>query len=655
MLSTQVGLKKVNVFSARSSWMLAAFAISGFLTTSYTLNHFYTAGAYMLDSGWFAHLSTNSVKIPPDNPASLGGTYFSTHFSPIFIIYSALFKIFALLKLVKYSPSWFSLTQGFWVGLTAASTFSLLTIPARPNRSKYVLALPLSVLLSFNGVYLGCIAFPHFEIAIPSLLVAFFALFAENHSRIALASILLGLLVREDAGLHYAILFLLLWLYSIGKSKEYLNVRAVFWLRLALVCLAYSMLAIMCQKIFYGLGDDALRRVYLGDPMYGHVSINFLLRRVAFLLTERLYIVVPICVLLVYALRQKKLLLLIGVIATIPWFIFSLFALSDDAGTLRSYYSFPIATALLWPVISFGISPIPNNIAFDNKSNANLVLNRTAIFSVAISSAILFSGSEGNHDNTPWDRIYPHWIGKASRTMNALKNFIDSSNSKILFDDAPASLLTGTIGKGQWKYQFRFTDQQLYDAGIVVYQPKTGFASEIIKLARQSGMIHFCLIKDTKLVAISRNPPKVGCQNYKLTANLALAMSDPLFDMLPGWSHLEGVGRWTDGTFVSLPPIKIPSKSKLCITGSGYLPRKSNMIRVTLYTTQFKTRSAFFKYNESGKICFVNNPTKRDLSSSEYLDYLVINGHSSPKAQGQSSDPRNLGIFVKNIFIEVPQ
>lgn len=155
-------------------WNLGVFLIAGFFATNYTLNHFYVNGGYMLDSGWFAFLSAHSTNWPISNPPSIGGTYFSTHFSPAFYIFTALHTLLSAAGISVPDVSWFSITQGFWLALTASSIFTLLSRNSKQSTASNVFIAAASIVVAFNGVFLASIGFPHFEIAIPALLVAFF-------------------------------------------------------------------------------------------------------------------------------------------------------------------------------------------------------------------------------------------------------------------------------------------------------------------------------------------------------------------------------------------------------------------------------------------------------------------------------------------------
>jgi len=62
-------------------------------------------------------------------------------------------------------------------------------------------------LLAYNGVFLASIGFPHFEIGIPALLMAFFAARISGHKAVAWLFLCFGLFLREDAGFHYFGLF----------------------------------------------------------------------------------------------------------------------------------------------------------------------------------------------------------------------------------------------------------------------------------------------------------------------------------------------------------------------------------------------------------------------------------------------------------------
>ena len=86
----------------------------------------------------------------------------------------------------------------------------------------------LSVLCAANGISLATIGFPHIEIAIPALILLILACWTRGYRRLAWMLVPLLLMIREDAGLHLAIIVAL---FAIWRWRA----RRTSWLALGAV------------------------------------------------------------------------------------------------------------------------------------------------------------------------------------------------------------------------------------------------------------------------------------------------------------------------------------------------------------------------------------------------------------------------------------
>ncbi len=629
-------------------WILGVFLIAGFFATNYTLNHFYVNGGYMLDSGWFAFLSAHSTNWPVSNPPSIGGTYFSTHFSPAFYIFTALHTLLSAVGIGVSDVSWFSITQGFWLALTASSIFALLSCNSKPTTASNAFIAAVSIVVAFNGVFLASIGFPHFEIAIPALLVAFFASHINGHTKTAIAFLCLGLLMREDAGLHYFGLFFLLAGYLYFAKGRPISKEIRFYSLLAVSCFAYSLLAISIQKIYFNVGDNALARVYLGDPAFAHISLNFLQERLDFFARNRLYILAPIILALFLSMYKKSWGLLVGVGAVLPWIIFSLLAISFQAGTLTSYYSFPVAIALFWPAIAYAL--------FSQQNRGGLIKFRIStkdISVIALSSLVFYAGSYGNHDRSPWNNFGPKWIGQINSTHRSLDDFIQANGElKLIFDDSVASLLNSTATPLQWKYQLAFSNDDIKVSDAVLFQPGAWLTGRVKEVASTAGFRYLCHLPNTQFAVLSRLANIKKCQAAESIEGANVYTMAEIFDYLPGWSHKEIIGRWTIGAEVILPAMKASSYETLCFKGHGYLPAPSSEILAEVYFEgSLLGRFEYDKSNPDGERC-VSVHSRSPSNTQGSSIYLKLAGYSSPASQGLSMDDRLLGIFVEKIYFK---
>src|SRR5215471_8482869 len=77
--------------TAKRVWFVhsLSFLIPALLATDYTVNRFYTLGAAMWDSGWFAHLAVSGLR----NPPAIGGSFLSDHMSLVFVVKALLHEL----------------------------------------------------------------------------------------------------------------------------------------------------------------------------------------------------------------------------------------------------------------------------------------------------------------------------------------------------------------------------------------------------------------------------------------------------------------------------------------------------------------------------------------------------------------------------------
>ncbi|RJQ28023.1 hypothetical protein C4565_04355 [Candidatus Parcubacteria bacterium] len=474
---------------------LASFFIPFFLITNYNLNHWYVFGAYMLDSGWFSFLASHASFPSMANPPSIGGTYLETHFSPIFWILSFIKSFIESLP----DNVFFAMLQGLWVGIISICIFFL----SKKITNSNLISLIASLAGAFNGIVLAIIGFPHFEIAIPAFLILTLTLLSIEKRCYACIclSIFLLLVIREDAGLHAFGLFILISVYFKIKNNK---AEAIKYLTLAVVCAAYSLTAILFQKYFFSKGDNALARVYFGSPIYGHIGVEFIKDRLSFYIANRQYILLPVLISLVYAVRNKNLLLCIGTLSVMPWLLFSISAFSLPAGALVSYYSFPIMIALLWPTISTHIQKQ------SDKRNVYLQII------ICTFSIFLLIGSQGLHDNNPFKKMgfnYAYVLLKTDRTISSINHDLQKFGN-VVVDDSIASFLTKSIKGGQWKYYGNFTDSDLAMVDTIFFFKDSWLSDTFEKIILKANLNNLYEVPGTKILCASKNDLKKEGLNF---------------------------------------------------------------------------------------------------------------------------------------------
>jgi hypothetical protein len=483
-MSVALGLSE-NTGSVIRSWVAGAccFLIPMALVTAYTLNHFYVDGGYLWDSGLFAHFSAFTDEWPmlwpdllPYDTSKPRPTFFSIHFMPILYGTSALYQLVPIVP----PAAWFSILQGTWAGLIGLSAFLLCAAGAGIG-----VAAVTALATALCGPMLAAIGFPHIEMAIPGLLLLFFAL--RTHGRAAAAYVALGLclLVREDAGLHAAAFLTMLacaqWISGRGRHKALHN------LGIALACTIYSVAAVAFQMTWAPGDAMQLEDIYLGRPVGAHLSWQLISARAAMFLTGWGYAVWPVIVLLAVALWRRNVLLLAGALAPIPWILLSLLAVKENG--LMAYYSFPLIIAIAWPTIAMPLSSFAVKLQL----------------ALASGSVLLFVLAGGpNHDRAPWRLFVLPDLGAVGRYEAALRGVVGRRHDlgRIMLDDAAVSLVPEALGLGEWA--LLWSASRLPDPDVVIHRPSGSGEFEARKVIEAAGLRHQCRIDGTPFVIFSR-------------------------------------------------------------------------------------------------------------------------------------------------------
>jgi hypothetical protein len=423
---------------------------SGLLVIDYTLIHFYRRGAFFWDSGMYAYFMSFAdrwpLRHPPvaDSPAhdtSLGYSYFSIHIDPIFYLTSALNAVLDIPP-----AAFFSLTQGVWFAILAGTCFAF---SSRSTTHVTPITLIVSALLalstSFSGPLLGMLGFPHFEVAIPALLLSFLYLWAAGRSRLAFIVLGLSLLVREDAGFHGGILLALLALswWHTGRPAGQVKTLALA----AAACLLYSAVVFVLQSLLYKGEFSYFNHVYAGTPLLSHVTWRFIGDRLSAFAIDKAYITWPTLLVLGVALWKREWSLAIGPIAIAPWLTLHFLAVSG-AGNLDNHYGFPTILAIAWPCANYYLGT--RRSAPDWRA-ASLLQAATSGLSIALFVVL----AAGNHDNSPWRGLGVPPLKAIGSYELALKGVLGHRDAlgTLLLDDAAVSLVPKEVGP-EWSHMW---------------------------------------------------------------------------------------------------------------------------------------------------------------------------------------------------------
>ena len=91
-------------------------------------------------------------------------------------------------------------------------------------------------------------------------------------------------------------------------------------------------------------------RSNLGDPPYGHLTVGLLRERMDFLLTEKSFLFAPVLLVAPAVVWLRSWVGLAGLVAALPWSLFMITALAPHVGAFETYYTFPLAAFLVWPL-----------------------------------------------------------------------------------------------------------------------------------------------------------------------------------------------------------------------------------------------------------------------------------------------------------------
>ena len=472
---------------------LLTFFIPFIFILNYVLNIYYSNLNSVCDVGWFTYLITNSTSLPIENPIKgvFDKTYLSTHFS---LFYYPLSLLYQIVKDFVSPPLYFSM---FIASSYSIISLSILLAGEELLKNKsilwYILLIIISILTPFNGVGLGLIGFPHIEIAIPAFILLFFTLYFKGYKYSSYFTFLFLLTIREDAGFHiFSILSILLIIfYFIKRIPKDLII-------IASISLIYSIIVIMIQKHFF-IGDNALERIYLGSPHFAHINYDFLLNRVEFFIHNREYIYVPMLLLIPLSIWSRNIFLIIPIISTFPWVILSFIAINSMPNSFSNYYAFPFIVPLSWSMISFLIlhKIDQNRISYYKTFITTLI--------ITLSSILLFSGNNGNVDDSPWKNFDFQYIKTIKSTDKIIKT-IDNNKilfGNILYDEAISALSIKSLKKEEYGYLNDFSPESIKNANTLIFYKKS---KKLFKIIEKKPTIKYIYkFKDNDIIIASEH------------------------------------------------------------------------------------------------------------------------------------------------------
>ena len=307
---------------------------------------YYSSGPYLYDTELFNYIvgpQGAGLRMPPviNMP-----NFFYVHISPILLPFSA---ISSVLGLRYMQPLELVLILGFSGAAVAA--FLVVQYYLRPLGRIISLALGAVFALAFalSGTMHSTADYPHIEILYVAPAAISLLLIFHRHLRWAWVAFVATLFVREDAGLHMACI-LGAYLVLAAITERGVPARTKDIAPFLLASLAYPIIVLVGQDALLPI-ESNFARIYSGTPPYAHLTTDLLAQRFDTLLTKQPHVLLLLAASLIPFLVRPRWIALTGVVAAIPWFVASVTAVSETAGSLSLYYAFPFLVLPLVPYV----------------------------------------------------------------------------------------------------------------------------------------------------------------------------------------------------------------------------------------------------------------------------------------------------------------
>ena len=313
--------------------------------------HQFAIGPYLWDQGWYAYAVFQNgflLANPPFLRHSLGESLFTQHLyglvslaSPVSYFFSTHYQYFATIVGAIHA-------LGFLAAFLAVAS---MREPAERTWVHAVAAALAGLAFAYSGQALAALGYPHFEIAIPAFFLMFVALYFLGWRRSAWIPLLLGLLVREDAGLHYLTYFALIGLLQWRTGRTAMTTKTLVTATAVSLVMAVSMLVI--QRHFFPHDASMFEKSFVGSPAFAHVTWAAAATRVKAVIASASAVYAPLLFIALAALLVRRPSYLLAYAACVPWVIINVFfSLTPAAQTLSVYYSFPLFVGLAWPLLA---------------------------------------------------------------------------------------------------------------------------------------------------------------------------------------------------------------------------------------------------------------------------------------------------------------
>lgn len=637
------------------SGFIVAFIAPYLFSYWYVLNHFYNHGGYAWDSGWIAEfIGRPSLTLPLGHTLDVNhyGTWYAYHFSPILAVVS---WIGALLPFGP--PRLLAIFLGSISGGLGLTVYAALVANCGDRRPLRLLALTTAILSAFSGPALATISSPHYEAAIPALILAFFTLRALGHARWAAFAFAACLLAREDSGLHIA---LLLGLVALAKAARAGSLQAARdEIRLILIAVAYVVVAVAIQKIWFN-GGRLFQIEFAGEPPFAHLTHRRVVQIIGVFLEDRKYIYFPFLVTIMAAALTRSWLLLAGFVSSIPWLVVCLLANFNQIAELIAYYGFPFILGSCWPAVA-ALIEAPDRVPIPRWRPILIQL------AVAATSIVGFCFSGLSPDLHPWKSFRPlpasisvaktdelvHWIGGAKPRLG-----------RIIAGDGIVALAPDLFESSEWyKWNDEWSPDRFGPADTLVFFRSERLRDVVGRFGADSDVTILEAPK-TNIMIVTRRPlseiaPPAGmlvesCADLPDTVSMARTPSIDASTLMNGWSGQEEQGRWSVAreAYLSFSLCRVPATDlQVDARAEGFVVKGHPAEEVEVLANDIPVaRWEFGGLHGGGASRFVIPRAAMKVGTSLRLTFK-IGDPQSPAELGLSADPRTLGLFLRSLTI----
>jgi hypothetical protein len=401
-------------------------AIPAFVCSyNYVLNQFYASGCPLEDQGITAYLmwrNSLSVQFPPAIAEVFGDpSSFAIHLVPIFSLTSM------LTKMINVSMAGFyAFFHGISHGLLALSLYFIFYKLYKPTSTSAVIFFAfISLLFSLNGIAVSSMLYPHYEMLFVPLAIFFLGFLVDRKPLLAFPFFILALSIKECTGFHlFAVLFFLIVIDVLKKRKIY-----TYYIVYAGLAITYSVSALIIQKLL-GKGHIFMLEWYFRSPI--SFSWEGFKERASYLIHNRPDFYLPIALIAFWSLISKRLYLIFGIIAFIPWFLFNFLGTSTWASGLHFYYGAFYLLIFVWPFLASKAFYLESMTPTIKK---NILIGQSLV--IAASAIVLSPGVSQKHI--------------IERLQTSLSYNLDQLG-QVVVEESIASLTPGSFKKSQLLY-----------------------------------------------------------------------------------------------------------------------------------------------------------------------------------------------------------